>query len=68
METLKKALELALMFLDPEELEEKKDEVLELAMELWDTVDPLPDLELDDEVLEAVISWLIDFMIQKSFS
>ncbi len=38
----------------------KKEKVMELAMQLWEQLDPTPELDLDDSIVEAILEWLID--------
>ena len=62
MELIRKAVELAMMLLTPDEIEQNRDEIVELAMDVWEYIDPTPDLDVDDRIVEAVIEWLVDFL------
>ncbi len=59
---LKEALRAVVEFL--EDPQEKREDLVELAMDLWDAVDPLPGLDLDDAVVETIAEYIVDWMIQ----
>lgn len=43
----------------------KKEKVLELAHHLWEEIDPTPDLNLDDEIVEMLLDWIVDAIVEK---
>ena len=59
---LKEALRAVVEFL--EDPQEKREDLVELAMDLWDAVDPLPGLDLDDAVVETIAEYIVDWIIQ----
>ena len=60
VESLKVA---SVLFSDLEE-EEKKKRLLEMAMDLWENIDPTPSFELDDEIVEVIMSHVIDWIVE----
>ena len=42
----------------------RKERVMELAMEIWEDLDPTPNSELDDELVEKLLSWLVDAAVE----
>ena len=62
IESLKAA---AVLFSDLEENEKRK-RLLEMAMDLWENIDPTPDLDLDDEIVEIIMAHVIDWIVEKT--
>ena len=54
------ALEIACKIAKQKEPDQTKENLIELGMELWNLVDPTPALELDDKIVKALISWIVD--------
>ena len=50
---------------EPGNGEWKKEKVLEIAHQLWEEIDPTPDLELDDTVVEMILDWLVETVVEK---
>jgi predicted nucleotide-binding protein (sugar kinase/HSP70/actin superfamily) len=60
---LRKVVEISCALAESEDVEEKKEKVKTLALEIWERIDPTPDIELDDWVVEAIIDHLIDWVV-----
>ncbi len=60
---LKEMLKIAVAFL--EDPDGRREDLVELVMDLWEIVDPTPNLDLDDEVVETLAEWMVDWIIQE---
>ena len=47
---------------DPGQIKEK---LVKLGMELWNIIDPTPELDLDDKIVKALISWTVDRILEE---
>ena len=63
MEIIREALKVAAIIFSDMEEEEKRKLLLDIAMDLWDVIDPLPNVELDDQIIEIVMRYLIDWIV-----
>ena len=59
---LKSAVQIACELLEDASEEERRKRVKELAMEIWEELDPTPNLDLDDWIVETIVEHLIDWM------
>ena len=59
---LRNAVQIACELLEDLSEEERRQRVKELAMEIWEELDPTPNLDLDDWIVETIIEHLIDWM------
>ncbi len=42
-----------------------KEKLVVLGMELWKIIDPTPELDLDDKIVKALISWTVDRILEE---
>ena len=59
---LKNAVQITCELLEDASEEERRKRVKELAMEIWEELDPTPNLEMDDWIVETIVEHLIDWM------
>ena len=65
LQTLRKALEIACTLVEePGNGEKKKKRVKDLAIQIWEEIDPTPELELDDWLVDMIIDWAIDWVVE----
>ena len=65
VEKLKTIFEILCALVEVLEIEKKEERILELALNLYDVIDPFPSLDLDDAVVEAIMRWLLSICSSK---
>ncbi len=64
IQALRKALEIAAALFGDMEEDQKKKKLVEIGMDIWDYIDPTPDIELDDEIVRIILEHLADMAIE----
>ncbi len=64
IQALRKALEIAAALFGDMEEDQKKKKLVEIGMDIWDYIDPTPDIELDDEIVRIILEHLADIAIE----
>ena len=59
---LRNAVYLACELLEDADEDVKRQKVKELALEIWEEIDPTPNLDLDDWIVETIIEHLIEWV------
>jgi hypothetical protein len=62
-DVLRKVVAVACVLLSERDEKEKKKLIKKLIMDLWDKVDPTPEFDLDDKVVEVIIDWFVSVAI-----
>ena len=62
MTKLKELFEVLCAFVDSVDdvVDVDKDKMLELALILYDVIDPFPNINLDDEIVRVIVKWILD--------
>ena len=63
--TIRQALQIACEIAKAKDDEKAREKLVELGMKLWDMIDPTPDIQLDDKIVEAIIRWAVDWMLEE---
>ena len=59
VERVKILFETICSFMNLFDFENKEEKILELALDLYDVIDPFPNINLDDEMVEIITRWML---------
>gem|GEM_PF-5273806 len=64
-QTIRNAIKAACRFVEePRNGEKKKERVKDFLIKIWEEIDPTPNLNIDDWIVEKMMDWMIDWTVE----
>ncbi len=64
-QTIRNAIKAACRFVEePGNGEKKKERVKDFLIKIWEEIDPTPNLNIDDWIVEKMMDWMIDWTVE----